>query len=485
MSYASGVPRMRAGSACSVCRYGRSVRFEIDLGRHPARILAVMPVHNKNALGGVARGRGSLARSVDAEFAGYRCKLRRGGFPSKAIVPLYGGHRGAVSAGGLRVSEALPPIWPPFADMRVGAHRLSLLKDGGQTFAAMLASIAAARHTICLETYILHGDRTGRRFAEALAERARAGVEVNLLYDAWGSSVPASMLEMLHHAGVRTLAFHPLRFSGRHRELIGRLTRRDHKKSLIVDSCVAYTGGVNISDDYAAVEEGGAGWRDTHLRIEGPAALELEYFFLTTWRRGGGLPVDGHRYGGHGRRPDPQVTVITSDLRGGRLGIREAYREAITSAKKRIFITNAYFLPSLRFIHELTEAARRGVDVRIMIAGTTDVRAVLYACRSIYEVLLGAGVRMFEWRGRVLHAKTAVIDGRWSTVGSSNLDYQSLRHNLEANAIVESGRFAAALEAMFYADLEHCEEIVPERWLKRPIWARAASLGAYLLRDWL
>src|SRR5262249_20903403 len=157
-----------------------------------------------------------------------------------------------------------------------------------------------------------------------------------------------------------------------------------------------------------------------------------------TWRRARGAPVDGPRYGGDGRRPDPQVTVITSDLRRGRLGIREAYREAITSAQKRIFIANAYFLPTLRFIRELGAAAQRGVDVRIMVAGTTDVQAVREASRSLYEILLGAGARMFEWQGRVLHAKTAVIDGRWSTVGSSNLDYQSLRYNLEVNAIVAS-----------------------------------------------
>src|SRR5262245_53917235 len=195
----------------------------------------------------------------------------------------------------------MPQPWPAFAEMDVGAHRLALLKDGGQTFSAMLAAIAEAKRTICLETYILVGDRTGHRFAEALSERASAGVEVNLLYDAWGSSVPAAMVEALHKAGVRTLAFHPLRFSGRRRELIGRMTKRDHRKSLIVDSKVAFTGGINISDDYAAVEDGGAGWRDTHLRMEGPAAIELEYFFLTVWRRGGGMPVDDALYGGQGR----------------------------------------------------------------------------------------------------------------------------------------------------------------------------------------
>lgn len=447
-----------------------------------------IPAHNENTLLTGARAPRAQARLVDAELGPHK-RILRGGEGAPVAPGQLIAFPQALKAPAANESfynpEHLAEPWTPFADMDVGTHRLTLLKDGGQTFSSMLAAIASARRTICFETYILRSDRTGWRFAEALAERARAGVEVSVLYDYWGSSVSSAMLEALHKAGVRTLAFHPLRFSGRRRELIGRVTRRDHRKSLVIDSRVAFTGGVNISDDYAALEDGGAGWRDTHLRIEGPAALEIEYFFLRTWRRARGKPVNERLYGGEGRRPDPRVSVITSDLRRGQLGIREAYREAFASAKERIFITNAYFLPTLRFIHELVEAARRGVDVRIMVGGTTDVPAVLYASRSIYEVLMAAGVRLFEWQGRVLHAKTAVIDGWWSTVGSSNLDHQSLRHNLEANAIIASEPFAGALEAMFHQDLEHCEEIVPERWLRRPAWARAASWGAYMLRAWL
>ncbi len=383
----------------------------------------------------------------------------------------------------------VPHVSPAYAEMCVGNHHLALLKDGTQAFPAMLLAIAQARSTICLETYILRGDHTSQTFADALAERALAGVEVNLLYDYWGSSVSTSLLETLRSAGVRTLCFHPLRFSGHRREIVGKLARRDHRKSLIIDSRVAFTGGINISDDYAPPELGGAGWRDTHLdthlRLEGPAALELEYFFLRTWRRGGGAPINETRYGGDGRRPDPRVTIISSDIRRGRHNIREAYRAAITSAQRRIDITNAYFLPTIRLVRALTDAARRGVAVRIMVAGTTDVPAVLYASRSIYDILHNAGVRLFEWRGRVLHAKTAVIDGRWATVGSSNLDAQSLRKNLEANAIVRDEGFAAALEAMFEEDLASCVEILPQHLEQRPLWDRAASWGAYLLRDWL
>lgn len=382
-------------------------------------------------------------------------------------------------------AESLLPRRAPFAEMTVGAHRLALLKDGSETFPAMLDAIAAARSTICLETYILKSDRIGGLFAEALAERARAGVEVNLLYDDWGSSVSGAYLRALAAAGVRALAFHPIRFAGSARELFGRVAHRDHRKMLVVDGRVGFAGGINIADVY--VSSGGRpGWRDTHLRLEGPAALELEYFFLHTWRRAGGAPLDEARYGGQGRRrADPLVSVVSSHKRHGRTGIRDAYRDAIRSATERVWITNAYFLPTLPFIRNLIEAARRGVDVRVMVGGTTDVKAVLFASRSIYEILLAAGVRMFEWEGRVLHAKTAVADGRWSTVGSSNLDAQSLRQNLEVNAIIRDEAFAAALTRMFEEDLASCREINHVRWRERPSWIRAASWGAQLLRDWL
>ncbi|WP_437671863.1 phospholipase D-like domain-containing protein [Sorangium sp. So ce131] len=370
-----------------------------------------------------------------------------------------------------------------FAEMTVGAHRLALLKDGAQAYAAMLAAIAGAERTICLETYILRDDRTGRRFAEALAERAAAGVEVSLMFDAWGSSVSSSFLDGLRRAGVRALAFRPI-------ELfvpLGKVARRDHRKALIVDGRIAFTGGLNISDDYAAPEDGGAGWRDTHLRLEGPAAAELQYFFLRTWQRAGGAPVEEQRYSYAERRPDPAVQIISNDLprRRHRHGIRNAYRHAIERARRRILITNAYFLPPLRIIHALSAAARRGVDVRIMVAGTTDVPPVLLASRTIYGHLLDAGVRMLEWRGRVLHAKTAVIDGLWSTVGSSNLDSQSLRMNLEVNAVVMHRGFAGAMERMFADDLAYCREITVAHWARRPFWERAASWTAYLARDWL
>lgn len=382
------------------------------------------------------------------------------------------------------VANLRKPTTTAFCDMSVGSHRLRLLEDGAQTFPAMLEAIRAARSTICLETYILREDEVGRAFASALAERAEAGVEVNLLFDAWGSSVSDEYVLRLQEAGVRVVEFRPVRHALQNLKLVRQVARRNHRKALIVDSSVAFTGGINLNDDYLDQEDR-KGWRDTHIEIEGPAAAELQYFFLRTWRKAKGAPLDEARYESSGRRPDPSVRVITSDMRKGRASIRDAYRTAIRRAQKRIWITNAYFLPTLGLLRALSDAAKRGVDVRIMVAGTTDVSAVLYASRSIYARLLKAGARLYEWQGRVLHAKTAVIDQHWCTVGSSNLDQQSLRLNLEVNAIVEDVSFAKAMEAMFEEDLGHCEEVTLAHHEKRPPWERAASWAAYLFRDWL
>jgi len=374
---------------------------------------------------------------------------------------------------------------PPFAELPVGAHRLAILRDGAQTFTAMLAAIAGAQRSICLETYILKDDKTGARFGQALIERARAGVEVNVLYDGWGSSVSVEYLVWLAQAGVRTMAFHPVELSPTLDKTLAKLTLRNHRKLLITDGNVAFTGGLNISDDYASTSDGGRDWRDTHVRIEGPVVSELLSFFLSTWKKAEGPEMDLTRQPRRRDSNDPAVQVAASHLRRGRRTVRHAYGDGIRDARSHIFITNAYFLPTVRLLNALRQAAKRGVDVRVMVAGTTDVPAVLFAARSIYGLLLSSGVRIFEWEGRVLHAKTATIDGQWSTIGSSNLDRQSLRFNLEVNVIVRDAAFAGAMEAMFYQDLTSCREVTVATLEKRSFLERGASWAAYLMRDWL
>lgn len=373
----------------------------------------------------------------------------------------------------------------PWADLQVGHHRVSLLKDGPQTYRAMLEAIRRARSSICFETYILNDDGTGRRFAQALIARARAGVEVNLMYDAFGSNVSSDFIDHLLRGGVRVVAFNPLRFVNPFTSFVSRVVRRNHRKVLVVDGKVGFTGGINISDDYRAWEEGGLGWRDTHLRLEGPSVVEMQYRFLRTWRRNGGAPLDEPRYTHQGRRPDATVRVIANGWPFARHRVGEAYLHAIQKARERIRITNAYFLPPRKLRRALVDAARRGVKVELIVAGTTDVPAARLASRAMYGRFLKAGIGIYEWWGRVLHAKTASIDGRWATVGSSNLDLLSLRLNLELNAVIHDPAFGEALDVLFEEDLVHCQRVTLETWQQRPLWEKAFGRILRIFRRWL
>jgi cardiolipin synthase A/B len=372
----------------------------------------------------------------------------------------------------------------PFAVVPVGANELALLRDGAQAYPAMLEAMRKARSTICLETYILREDHTGSRFGAVLAERAQAGVEVSVMYDDWGSSVSEEFVRTLRFSGVRMLAFRPVRFSGLGK-LLARLRRRNHRKALIVDGEVAFTGGLNISDDYASVQDGGNGWRDTHMRLRGPVAVELERMFLDTWKKNGGPAVAAERYVRPKAPPDDKVRIVGNEFRKDHKFIRQAYVSAISHAKQRIHLTHAYFLPPSRVLRALQKAARRGVDVSVILAATTDVRLVLLAARGLYGKLLKSGVKVFEWKGRVLHAKTAVVDGRWTTIGSANLDALSLRVNLEVNAVIEDEKFATSVERMFTQDLEQCDRISLEEWKERPLGERFISWLAFQFRNWL
>lgn len=393
------------------------------------------------------------------------------------------------------------PVWAtpegraPYAEMTVGPNRVALLKDGFQAYPAMLDAIAAAKSTICLETYILRDDTTGMRFAHALMERAEAGVHVLVMYDEWGSYLSAETLARLAEAGVRVLAFSPLRFTPKLGRYLARLMRRNHRKSLIVDGVVAFTGGLNISNDYAAIEDGGHSWRDTHVRIVGPSAQELERLFLDTWSRNKGSKIEPGRFARARNPAFTKLRFIGNDFALNRKDIRRAYTDAFNHARSRILLTHAYFIPPAKLLKSLLKSARRGVRVVLIVAAATDVKLVLYAARGLYPKLLRAGVEVYEWQGtvetnsplvrRVLHAKTAVVDGQWATVGSSNLDPLSLRQNLEVNAIIEDAPFACALERMFQEDLASCSRVTMTTVKSWGWLTRAMSWVAFRVRHWL
>lgn len=373
-----------------------------------------------------------------------------------------------------------------YAEVIVGEEQVALLRDGEQAYPAMLEAIANAKETIVFETYILREDSTGQMFLAALTERARAGVLVLLMFDAWGSDISESTLDGLRAAGVLVSPFRPWRFTGSWLRSIANHRRRNHRKSLVVDGGVAFTGGMNIADDYAPVEVGGGGWRDTHLRIVGPSARVLEALFLETWRRNRGAHVDRSKFARGKVVASKGIRIVGNGFVRDKKQVRAAYLQAFAGSRERIFVTNAYFLPPPGVVRELVRAARRGVRVVVILAATTDVKLVLHAARWLYPRLLRGGIELHEWAGsRVLHAKTAVVDGRWTTVGSTNLDPLSLMRNLEVNALVESEPFGAAAERMFLEDLASCRHITFEDLRHYGPLTRALSWLAWRFRLWL
>lgn len=351
----------------------------------------------------------------------------------------------------------------------VEGNRVELLVDGGPFFDAMLKAIGAAERYVFLESYIVVADETGWRVARALAQKAEHGVEVALSYDGFGSAdLDGEFVAFLANAGVKLHVFRPVSFWKRSWPW----TKRNHRKLLVVDGNVGLVGGMNISNDYAAPEDGGRGWRDTAICVQGPAVAELELMFRALWQREKAppltaVPAPAPRFAdGHAAR------FLGNFARRDRGFVRKAYLLAILGAQRSVRICNAYFFPDRAIRRALVRAARRGVVVEIIVAGETDVKLALYAARALYQRLLKAGVKIYEWHSRVLHSKTAVIDGEWSTVGSSNLDPFSGFTNLEANAGVLGPRFGAQMEAQFDADKRVSTAVTPAMWHQRSFGVR-------------
>jgi cardiolipin synthase len=370
-------------------------------------------------------------------------------------------------------------------------NSVDLLIDGPSTYRAMLEAIRAARDHIHLETYIFASDPIGEEFAAALIERRRAGVAVRVLYDAVGSfDSDAAFFERLESAGVETSVYHALDDPGG----VAKLNTRDHRKILVIDGAIAFTGGINVSRTYSSSSGGGKrrdpvadGWRDTHIRVRGPAVAGFQQLFLANWReQGNDLPDRESFFPRPSRRGDELLQILhASGEERGYSPIYHAYLRAMELASERIWITQAYFAPDEQFIDTLRAAARRGVDVRILVPGVTDIDVILFASRARYGELLYEGVRFFETQGTVLHAKTAVIDGVWSTVGSSNLDYRSFLHNDEVNAIVLGARFGQLMEAQFLKDEASAKPVRLDEWRKRPLRERALETLSRAVDYWL
>lgn len=360
------------------------------------------------------------------------------------------------------------------------------LREGAETYPAMLAAIGAARHTICLEVYIFADDATGLRFAKALAERARAGVTVRVIYDGVGSvGIGGPVLDTLNAAGVQSVEFHPIA-PWRQR---WNLSHRDHRKILVVDDEVAFVGGLNIGNDYAARSDGGNGWHDMHCRVRGPVVHDLARLFRRVWLRQGGAnypaPTSAAAAPGSARPPLPLIRMLEGGPRMRRADIRAAYLRALAVAASSVQIKNAYFLPDRALRRAMVRLVKRGVTVDVIVPSQSDVRLVEWASLYVYKQMTAQGVRIWRWRGPMMHAKTAVIDATWATIGSCNLDARSFRYNLEVAVECVDAKTGAQLATNFIADREHCDEFAVTSWQRLSWLTRAAAWCAYRLRRWL
>ncbi len=372
----------------------------------------------------------------------------------------------------------------------VPGNAVRFLKDGREAFPAMLEAISQARRQVLLEMYWFGSDGVGRRFAQALAQARARGVEVGVIYDSVGSiTADRAMFDELEQQGVEVLEYHPVApWRRRFQYSFTRLSRRDHRKILVVDGNIGFTGGINLADQWAPVEEEGGGWRDDMMRIEGPAVDGLSRCFHRVWRRHS-LPALGRL---HAEPVAPKasqrllpVRILGERFFRNRHEIAVDYASRLYAAKKTAYIANSYFVPDASVRRALVRAAKRGVDVRILVPAHSDVEAVKYAGRAQYGKLLRAGVRIFEWQDGMFHAKTAVIDGSWCTTGTFNFDYMSLRQNLEVNASVLDVELAASVERSFLADLTCAREIELAEVQFRSLSDRLLEATFYRLRKFL
>ncbi|MEO8032433.1 MAG: phospholipase D-like domain-containing protein [Gemmatimonadota bacterium] len=357
----------------------------------------------------------------------------------------------------------------------VGGNKLTLLVDGPAAYPAMIGLIEQATERIRFENYIISSDATGVRFAEALMERARAGVQVSVLSDWLGSSATRRRYwRLLREAGVEVRHFHPpnpLR-------LFDNLSR-DHRKLVVADGRRAVIGGLCIGDAWCGnPAEDRLPWRDTAVMVEGPAAGLLEQAFNDTWHEAGGAVVG--RVDAEVFEPGASRVRVLRGLPGRERTIRVLELLA-TMCRERLWITDAYMLPPYRLLQALLDAAKSGVDIRLLVPGSSDLPWIRNLTRIGYRTMLRAGIRIYEWDGPMLHAKTLVADGRWCRIGSSNLNPSSLMGNYELDVMTDDRELAGALEAQFRRDLSQSREVV--RVPGRGPRELAAVMPSRLLRE--
>jgi cardiolipin synthase len=384
-------------------------------------------------------------------------------------------------------SDAIPiavnaPEFPVMATMATGAwladgNRVEILLNGDSTYPKLWDDLRSAQKSITLQLFYGAPGRMAETLGQILIERAKAGVRVLLLYDAFGTvDIPAGTRDALRAGGVIVEPFRPIRLSTLHLA-----QNRSHVRGIVIDSRVGWTGGFGIDDKWFGDGRTNGSWRETNVRFEGPAVRQLQAAFVAAWIEATGIMFTGHAT----LQPYEEGTVAGLLYTAPSLGSTSAERFfalSIAGARKTLYITNSYFAPTRSFIDLLAAAAKRGVDVRILTAGPlTDVSIVRHAGRGWYGTLLDAGVRVFEWQPSTLHAKTFVVDGQWSTIGSMNFDNRSMALNDESTLMILDPAIGRQMDQVFLDDLRHSEEVTLAAFAERSWGARVMERAASLI----
>jgi cardiolipin synthase len=350
------------------------------------------------------------------------------------------------------------------------ATHIQLLWKGRDSFQIIFDAVERAEKLICLQFYIFKNDETGIALSGLLKRKSQEGVKVYVLYDHFGSfGTPRSFWKEMSLVGIQIRASHPFRWTAPFYYV-----HRDHRKLIVIDSRKAFTGGLNIANEYSGfhIRKRSRGWRDTGILVEGPIVNELFDTFKKSWTTWGGekIPFQGVPQETRGNMPEGHIPALPIFVYSGkgRRRMRNLFRYSIDHAQTSILLTTAYFTPSRRLIERLERSVRRGVKVRLLVPGKSDVPAASYAGRAFFSRLLKAGVEIYTYLGEMLHAKTYLFDQGWSIIGSTNLDYQSLRYNDEGNIGILDRSFASQMTEVFEEDVRNSAKIDEETWRQRP-----------------
>lgn len=342
---------------------------------------------------------------------------------------------------------------------------ITLVWKDRESFQRIFDAVREAKELICLQFYIFRDDETGRELAAILKQKAGEGVAVYIIYDHFGSLfTPRSFWKELREAGIQIRASRPFKWAAPFHYV-----HRDHRKLIIIDGVKAFTGGINIANEYRGYHKltKRAGWRDTGIFLQGPIVTRLFEDFKRSWQIWRGGLISYSRDISSVPEGLPVIPIFASSARGRRR-MRKLLSYSMNTAQKSIYLTTAYFTPSRRMVHLLESAVSRGVDVKLVLPGKSDVSAAHFAGRAFFRRLLKAGVEIYTYNGVILHAKSYVFDERWSIIGSANLDFQSLRRNDEGNVGILDSAFGRQMSQMFFDDVAKSEKITIEQWQRRP-----------------